>query len=340
MDSQAGLGPPGEAGSPCRSVTVIIVNWNGGELLDRCLACLKRQTLAPARILVADNASEDGSAERAGRVPGVEVLRFGRNLGFAAANNRAIAECDTEFVALLNPDAFPQDGWLAALVDAAGRHPGFGAFGSLQVAEEDPSRLDGIGDAYHVSGAAWRIGYGERASVPAGEAEIFSPCAAAALYRRQALLAAGGFDEDFFCYFEDVDLGFRLRLLGYRSLLAPAAVVAHRGASSSGGRHGDFAVFHGQRNLVWTYFKNMPAPYFWLCLPQHLLLNLAALAAHLAGGRGGVVLRAKWSALRGLPKMLAKRRAIQAARRAPPASVRAAMQAGWLAPYRRWLASE
>lgn len=339
MDAQPGLGPSGEAASPRCSVTVIVVNWNGGPLLDRCLARLKRQSLAPARILVADNASEDGSAERASRVPGVEVLRFERNLGFAAANNRAIAACDTEYVALLNPDAFPEDGWLAGLIDAAGRHPGFGAFGSRQMAEEDPMLIDGLGDAYHVSGAAWRIGYGRRASFPIREAEIFSPCAAAALYRREALLAAGGFDEDFFCYFEDVDLGFRLRLLGYRSLLVPAAVVSHRGAAASGGRHSDFAVFHGQRNVVWTYIKNMPAPYFWLCLPQHILFNLAALPVHLAGGRGGVVLRAKWSALCGLPKMLGKRRAIQAARRAPRRSVRAAMHSGWLAPYRRWLAA-
>lgn len=337
MAPPAGLASPGEAGVR-PSVTVVIVNWNGGELLDRCLACLQRQTLKPERILVADNASEDGSAERAGRLPGVEVLQFERNLGFAAANNRAIAACDTECVALLNPDAFAEAGWLAGLAEAAARHPDIGAFGSLQLADEEDGRIDGLGDAYHVSGAAWRIGHGVRAVPPGGETEIFSPCAAAALYRREALLAAGGFDEDFFCYFEDVDLGFRLRLLGYRSLLVPAAVVRHRGAAASGGRHGDFAVFHGQRNLVWTYFKNMPAPYFWLGLPQHLLLNLAALAAHLAGGRGGVVLRAKWDALRGLPKMLAKRRAIQAVRRVPPASLRAAMQAGWLAPYRRWLA--
>ena len=96
--------------------------------------------------------------------------------------------------------------------------------------------------------------------------EIFAPCAAAALYRRAAFLEAGGFDEHFFCYMEDVDLGFRLRLLGYRCGYAPAAIVHHVGSGTTGARS-PFTVYHGHRNLVWTYVKNMPTPWFWLYLP-------------------------------------------------------------------------
>src|SRR5689334_199214 len=94
------------------SVTVVIVNWNGGALLDDCLAHLARQTLAPERVLVMDNGSTDGSALRAARFPGVTVRLLGSNLGFAAANNLAIRECETELIALLNPDALPDVNWL------------------------------------------------------------------------------------------------------------------------------------------------------------------------------------------------------------------------------------
>ena len=322
-------------------VSVIIVNWHSEMMLGSVLAALDRQTAAPWRIIVVDNGSAGAlPLDRYRRSP-VTLVRMARNAGFAAANNRALQEtADCEWVALLNPDAMPEADWLERLTDAAARHADISAFGSKQLMAADPSRLDGLGDVYHVSGAAWRAGHGcpndGRIDRPR---EIFAPCAAAALYRREALLDAGGFDEDFFCYFEDVDLGFRLRLLGHRSLLVPDAVVHHAGGGTSGGRHSDFSVFHGQRNLVWSYVKNMPGGYFWLYLPQHLLFNLASVLLFTLRGQGGVVLRAKWGALRGLPKMLAKRRVIQKRRRVAPGAVRAAMLAGWLAPYRRGLQS-
>ncbi len=140
-----------------------------------------------------------------------------------------------------------------------------------------PERLDGAGDSYHVSGRAWRNGHGERRKCWAGEdAEVFAPCAAAALYRRHAFDEVGGFDEQYFCYFEDVDLGFRLRLRGHNCLYIHSAIVEHVSSALSGYRS-DFAVYHGERNAVWTFFKNMPSALLWLYLPQHLLLNVAAL---------------------------------------------------------------
>ena len=142
------------------TVTVIIVNWNSGNLLTECLSRLTRQTLLPERILVIDNGSTDGSALRAEKVPGVTVRMLGQNLGFAAANNRAIAECDTDLVALLNPDAFPEPDWLLRLVAAARAHPHIAAFGSRQMMYGLGSTLDGIGDVYHISGRVWRKGHG------------------------------------------------------------------------------------------------------------------------------------------------------------------------------------
>ena len=299
------------------SVTVVVVNWNSGALLQECLNRLSRQTVMPQRVLVVDNASSDNSAACALPFPGVTLLQMNANLGFAAGNNRALVECGTEFVALLNPDAFPEPDWLERLLAAASSHPDVAAFGSRQLCHGNLEVLDGIGDSYHMSSLVWRVRHGARQQ--AGDLvprEIFSPCAAAALYRRHALVSVGGFDEDFFCYVEDVDLGFRLRLMGHKAMYVPDAVVHHVGSATTGGQNSDFSVYHGHRNLVWTFVKNMPGALFWLLLPLHLLLNLAMLARFMARGQGGVLLRAKRNAIKGLPQAWAKRRKIQTGRAA------------------------
>lgn len=303
-------------------VTVVIVNWNGGMMLDECIACLLCQTLLPSRILVIDNGSTDGSAERIQQTPGIEVRLTGSNHGFAKANNLALQECDTEFVALINPDAFPDENWLECLIGAASRHPDVAAFGSRQMMHGTSNLLDGVGDVYHFSGLIWRDGHGRVYSQADDvEGEIFSPCAGAALYRRDALLKVGGFDEDYFCYVEDVDLGFRLRLAGYKSMYVASSVVHHVGSATSGGKHSDFAVYHGHRNLVWAFVKNMPGALFWVLFPAHLLLNAVTLIHFALHGKGAVVARAKWDALKGLPPAWRKRRSIQKHRAVPLAEI-------------------
>jgi len=294
------------------SVTVVIVNWNSGELLEKCLTCLSEQSYSPTRILVIDNNSTDGSAKLALSFSGVEVRSLGRNFGFAAANNKAFDECHTEFVALLNPDAFLDSDWLEKLVKAAVSEPDVAAFGSRQMIYGSSDLLDGVGDAYHISGLMWRDRHGsQQQPTDLIQREIFTPCAAAVLYRRQAIVDVGGFDEDFFCYVEDVDLGFRLRLAGYKAMYVPDAVVHHVGSATTGGQHSDFAVYHGHRNLVWTFVKNMPAVLFWMLLPLHLVMNLVTIAWFTSRGQGKVILRAKWDAIKGLPRMWHKRREIQ-----------------------------
>lgn len=299
------------------NVSVVIVNWNSGDMLRQCLASLATQLVLPDIVWVVDNASSDGSAHCVHEFPNCRLLSPGANLGFAAGNNLAFRQCTSEFVALLNPDAFADPCWLAALLAAAKANPDCASFGSRQLAAERPEFLDGTGDAYHASGLVWRQRHGKLQQPEDLQAcQIFSPCAAAALYRRDALATAGGFDEEHFCYLEDVDLGFRLRLAGHRALYVPDAVVHHVGSATSGGQHSDFALYHGHRNLVWTYVKNMPGALFWLCLPLHILLNVVTLLVFAVRGRGHVMLRAKRDALKGLPAMWVKRRAIQKKRRA------------------------
>lgn len=297
------------------SVTVIVVNWNAGDLLSRCLHDLLRQTIQPACILVMDNGSRDGSTEQAAQLPGVTIRLLGRNFGFAGGNNRAFSELNTEYVALLNPDAFPEHDWLEKLLAVAEAHPEVAAFGSRQMVHGLENIVDGMGDVYHHSGLVWRAGHGEILSdSDVAPREIFSPCAGAALYRLTALTEVGGFDEDFFCYVEDVDLGFRMRLAGYRAMYVPDAVVHHVGSATTGGQHSCFSVYHGHRNLVWAFVKNMPGVLFWLLLPLHVALNFVSILWFALRGQGSVIVRAKRDALLGLPKMWRKRQLIQKAR--------------------------
>jgi GT2 family glycosyltransferase len=294
-------------------VAVIVVNYNGKASLIRCLESVCRQTLMPHRVIVIDNASTDGSAASAVQAyPDFEFVLLSTNTGFAAANNLAAAMAnDCDWLALLNPDAYAEPTWLEALCGAVRDNPDFDFFGSRMLMASNPARIDGDGDVYHVSGLAWRRGHGDPYGTAGNPVEIFSPCAAAALYRREDFVAASGFDEDFFCYMEDVDLGFRLRLRGLRCLYVPQAVVQHEGSATTGGRHGDFSVYHGHRNLVWVFVKNMPAPLFWMLLPLHVMLNLVTIVWFVMRGQGVTVLRAKWDAVKGVSRMCAKRQQIQ-----------------------------
>jgi GT2 family glycosyltransferase len=309
---------------------VVIVNANAGPLLAQTLTALAAQTHTPDRTVVVDNASSDGSTDGLeDRFPGIEVVRLEQNLGFAAANNLAVREAsDCKWVVLLNPDAFPEPKWLEQLLAAADVRPDYSFFASRMLMAADPGRLDATGDLVHVSGIAWPRDHGAPASSAETGNEVFSASAAAALYRRDAFLEVGGFDERFFCYFEDVDLAFRLRLAGHRCWYVPTAVVSHVGAATSG-RESDFFLYHTHRNIVWSWVKNMPSPLFWLYLPQHVLFNLFVLVAYVRLRRAGLVLRAKRDALRGLPAVLRQRREVQRGRVASSRELRALMAKGF-----------
>lgn len=294
------------------SISVIIVNWNSGKLLVDCLKCLDKQTVCFDQLYVVDNGSNEQTEYLPVDSEHLKLIRLSKNIGFAAGNNKALYECKTEFVALLNPDAFPEPHWLESLLNAAKDHPDVAAFGSKQLCYEDPHVLDGVGDIYHASGLVWRHRHGMRQNATDNiKKEIFSPCAAAALYKRQALLEVGGFDEDYFCYVEDVDLGFRLRLAGYSSMYIPNAIVHHIGSATTKLRHDDFSVYYCHRNLIWTFFKNMPGILFWVLLPIHLLINMTSIIIFTIRGKHRVILKSKIDAIKGLKPMWIKRRSIQ-----------------------------
>lgn len=303
-------------------VGLVIVTFNGDQHIARCLEAVAAQTRPPDRVIVADNGSTDRTIalvnETAVRLSlRVEVLPLGRNLGFAVANNRAVAAlADCDGVALLNPDAFPQPWWLAALTAAADVKSDAASFASRLMIDGRDQVLDGAGDVFHVSGLAWRQGHRQplaQVSDALTAHPVFAACAAAALYRREDWCRVGGFDEHYFCYAEDLDLGFRLQLLGRGCWYVPEAVVQHVGSATSG-EDSPFSVYHGYRNLEWTFIKNMPATLFWRYLPLHAIAIGAQLGWFVRKGRGASLLRAKWDALRGMSRVLAERRHVQKTR--------------------------
>jgi N-acetylglucosaminyl-diphospho-decaprenol L-rhamnosyltransferase len=306
-------------------VTVIIVNYNCGAYLQRCLEALLRQTFTDFSAVVVDNASTDGSMSLCYE-PDQRFffLRLSANVGFAEANNIVGLRASSPWIATLNPDAIPADNWLEQLMLASSRHSDAAMFGSTQIQESDRSRLDGCGDVYSFTGMVWRGNHGRPLAAIPDEGEVFSPCAAAALYRTEVFQATGGFDKRFFCYCEDVDLGFRMRLLGHKCIQVKSAVVYHVG-SETVGRRSDFNVYHGFRNRLWMYIKDMPFPLFQLLLLPHLITTLAHLIFETIYGRGKPARRGLKDALRGLGDVWALRRAIQRRNIASACSVAKAM---------------
>jgi N-acetylglucosaminyl-diphospho-decaprenol L-rhamnosyltransferase len=315
-------------------VGIVIVTHNSKEHLPRLKAAVEAQTARDFALVLLDNASHPDQRPTVEELPaGARLIQSEENLGFAAGNNRAAALLATPYVALLNPDAFPEPGWLAALLAAAERHPKAGAFGSTQISAAEPGKFDGVGDCYHAFGLPWRGGYGAKIH-PISDGETFSACAAAALYRREAWLAAGGFDERYFCYVEDVDLGFRLRLLGWRCVQVADAIVAHVGGASSGKRS-SFSLYYGARNRLWTFVKDMPAALLWPMAPFHVALTLLLLAIAVARGEIKPTLHGVIDGLRGLPAMWATRRSVQRSRVASLTALAQALAWSPLAAARR-----
>ena len=301
------------ASSKNKHISVIIPTWNSAATLPRCLEALLAQSCQDFEVIVMDNGSQDGCASDLGsRYPGLVLTlhRLDTNQGYAVANNLAARLAKGEWLALLNADAFPEPDWLASLVEAAQRHPEIDSFASRLIQAGKPELLDGEGDVYHVSGLAWRRNHGKPVSIPSSEEEVFSACGAAALLRKDVFLQAGGFDEQYFAYNEDVDLGFRLQLAGHRCLFVPRAEVLHVGSASTG-RGSDTAVYYGHRNLVWTYFKDMPTSLMLLYLPAHILMTLSYAFYFLFSGKIGVFWQAKRDAMRHLPKIFRLRNIVQ-----------------------------
>jgi GT2 family glycosyltransferase len=322
-------------------ICVVIVNWNRRELLRECLESLSRQADIDFETILVDNGSRDGSAEMAEREFGprpelrLRILRNRDNRGFCAANNQGIAASRAPLVALLNNDAEAAPGWLAALARAAAP-AAVGMVASKILVWEDPRRIDKTGHLIYPDGQNRGRGSGE---IDRGqydeEEEILWPDGCAALYKREMLEQTGGFDEDFFAYGDDAELGLRGRIAGWRAVYAPGAVVRHhRGATLGKGSFRRLVLI--ERNRVLLAAKLFPWSLLWLN-PAYYAARIGAGIWAAVRGEGEIAnypgasgkLRAACALMAGdlaalpmLPRMLGKRRRIRSIRRLSPAEVR------------------
>lgn len=267
-------------------IGIVVVSYNTMQFWPRLRAALDAQTYKKWRLVVIDNASRPDQRPTPADLPqNATLIQSESNVGFAAANNRAVATLQTPLVALLNPDAFPEPDWLEELVAASWRWPQAASIGSLQLMADDPEECDGDGDEMHFLGVPYRSGHRSTRRLDDIEGPCFSACAAAALYRMDAFNEVLGFDERFFSYCEDVDLGYRLRLAGHICVQAPRAIV-HHVSGASAARRSEFATYHGFRNRLWTFIKNTPSGLFWPLLPLHLAATTFWATAYALAGNG------------------------------------------------------
>lgn len=276
-------------------VSVIIVNYNGGCYPARNLESLSQQTFRDFEVIFVDNSSSDGSADDLPieAIPDFQMIRLEENSGFARGNNLGASAARGRWLALLNPDARAEPDWLESLVAAADAHPDVRHFASAQLVDGVEGVLDGGGDNYLLFGIPWRGGYRRSVADLPEQGWCFSPCGAGAFIRKDAFDALHGFDERFFCYCEDVDLGFRMQRQGFDCRFLPQARIHHVGGVSSNAL-GEFSAFYGSRNRLWTYFKNMPTWLLVVTFPVHILLTLAILAKGLVTGNA----RPVWKGIR------------------------------------------
>jgi GT2 family glycosyltransferase len=303
---------------------VVIPTLTADKRLVECLAALARQTRPDFEVIVVDNSGKGLVRSGAAGQSGATVIEPGRNVGFGAAINLGFQKTRAPYVAALNDDAAPRPEWLAALLAAAERWPDAGMFAS-QVRFYGEEQLDSAGMLIAADGSSKQRGH----LFPVGEfdreEEVLLPSGSAALYRRAMLDAIGLFDEDFFLYCEDTDLGLRARWAGWKCIYVPAAVVDHH-YSHSAGRASQLKAYYVERNRLFVVAKNFPAHMLWR-VPFATLARYWWHVRSLALGRGTaaqfrreghnplrlmlIVLQAQWALVRNLDALRRKRREIQ-----------------------------
>lgn len=271
------------SGGAAPALSVVIPTLDGRPLLAECLEGLARQDYArdSVEVVVVDNGSGDGTVEwLRQRHPGVRVLALETNLGFAEPCNRGAQAASGEWLALLNNDAIPEPGFLSALVRGAAGD-GVAAVGG-RILSADGADVEFGGGGLNVFGfgfqhSSWQADFHE---TPAG-AEMPFACGGAMLARRDVFLDLGGFDGDYFAYYEDVDLGWRLNLAGHRVVYAPEARVRHRRHATSSRFSDRWRHFHWYKNTLQTLIKNSEAPLAARLVPAAFLLLLSRVGSFL-----------------------------------------------------------
>lgn len=249
-------------------VSVIIPNYNGECFLKECLEALKRQTFDDMEVILVDNASTDDSVRLAKELyQEIRVIELDDNTGFAYAVNRGIEAAKGEYVLLLNNDTIVFPNFVKNQYKMIKGKPDVFSCSALMIQNQNHELVDDAGDELAVLGWGFAPDRDKPVSGCGVPHEVFSSCAGAAIYRKAVFDEIGLFDESFFAYLEDMDVGYRARLAGYRNLYNPYAKVYHLGSASSGSRHNAFKVELSARNSMYMMKKNMPVWQYILNLP-------------------------------------------------------------------------
>lgn len=292
---------------------VVIPNWNQKQALKRCLDSLLTQSHR-AKIIVVDNASRDGSADMIEQdYPEVVLLKNSQNLGFTGGVNPGLSWAiahGMKYVALINNDAWADKDWLKRLSQFLGKHEVAGIVTS-KICDASKTHLDSTGEGYSIWGLPFPRGRGEKFSSRYDNQQwVFGASGGASLYRVNMLKQIGLFDDDFFAYYEDVDISFRAQLAGWKVGYEPAALVYHEIGATSGKIKG-FTTYHTIKNLPFLFYKNVPSQLWAKMWPRYALaLTLIWLSA-MARGHFWSANKAVLVGLILLPKKLAQRRLIQ-----------------------------
>jgi len=290
-------------------VSIIVLNLNGQPYLARCLPSVLAQDYPTVEIIVVDNGSTDDSvAWTRAHYPQLKLIENGANLGFCLGNNRGIQAAQGDYIILLNNDTELLPGFITAMVTVAQSAEDVGMVASQILFDHDPTKLDSAGIEVDIAGMAWNRHLGHLvAAEPTQPHEVFGPSAAAGLYKRAMLDQIGVLDEDYFIYYEDVDLAWRGQRAGWRCLYAPAAQVRHIHSGTTGQWPAKKTYLLG-RNKVRTMLKNYPTQGLWRNLPIILFFELAAIFYGLIFLHNIAPLQGRLAAMREIPYFLAKRK--------------------------------
>jgi GT2 family glycosyltransferase len=298
-------------------VSAVIPTYNRFDLLVQCIDSLLGQSIDAVQIIVVDNASPVNLNQKLAQAYGdrVESIRMDRNYFYCRAVNQGSLLALAPYIAVVNDDCVVRHDWAAKVVETFEAHPYIGSVASLVLKSSRPGLIDSAGDHLDITGRPGNIHHGSlSSSVHLTLSPVFSAAGSCAAYRRSAFMAAGQFDEDFTAYLDDIDLGFRLQLLGWPSVFNPDCQALHHGGATSKRR--GYAARLMERNMVWNLAKNMPSG----VLARHAfrILSCQSMPAPLYDGRSAVGwVSGKSAAVAGTHRMLRKRSLIQETRRVP-----------------------
>lgn len=311
-------------------ISAVVLNWNGYQVLDNCLRSLYNQTYRPLEIIVVDNASTDGSVDfLRGKFRDIHLIINERNLGFGAGNNIGIRASQGKYIMILNNDTRLDPKCVEELKRSIEKDVRYGACASKILLESKPNIIDGVGIVVCPDGLSFGRGRLENEGRYDSEEEIFFASDCACLYRREMLEDIGLYDEDFFAYADETDMGWRAQLAGWKCIYSPKAIVYHLHSVSSGGRVSSFKAFLVERNRIWVALKNFPLSLIisgqLYTLWRYVFQAYGALRGKGAAGRFTsdfskaelvkILLKAYLSACKQVPLMLKKRKIIQQKKR-------------------------